>query len=252
MKRWILAAGGLAIALGLGTDGRADYPVLKARPKPLDAIPAYPYQSSGMPTRATATGTGQPRIGLGIPGDPATTAPDAPAGVQTTTVRDTTTCTITASRHKSSKVETRERTTTTGPGAAVETVPGEAATFTLREQVLRVDHCSVSGVSVVLYPDGRYAVRFRADQTLAQRTDTVQSPNPFKRNLFVLTVRGYANDPLGETGISATKAAVLQIPIEPFWVNRNESYPGFVEGRSDAVKRNYRWVDRVDMDFTYR
>ncbi len=250
MKRWILAAGGVAIALGM--EGRAEYPTLKARPKPLDGIPAYPYQSSGSPPRTTVTGTGQPRLGVGTPGEVPTTVLDAPAGIATSTTRDTTTCTMTATRHKTVRTESRERVTTTGPAPVTEAVPGEAATFTLREQVLRVDHCSVSGVSVVLYPDGKYAVRFRADQTLAPRADTVQSPNPFKRNLFVLTVRGYANDPLGETRIAATKAAVLQIPIEPFWVNRNEPYAGFVEGSSDAVKRNYRWIDRVDMDFTYR
>ena len=239
MKRWILAAAGVAFALGM--QGRAEYPTLKARPKPLDGIPGYPYQPSSTAPKGTATGTGQSRIGLGNPGE-APTVIESP-GIGTTTTRETTTCTVSATCRKTVRTETRDRVTTTGPASAVMPVPTEAATFALKERSLRVDHCSVSGVSVTLYPDGKYTVSFKAEMGAALA---------LKRNLFLLTVRGYANDPLGETKGSATKAAVIQIPMEPFWVNRSEPYTGFIEGSSDAVKRNYKWIDRVDMDFTYR
>ena len=248
MKRWILAVGGLALAL---STGQAEYPTLKVRPKPLQGVPAYPYQPSGTPPRASVTGTGQSRINVGDPGAPPPTVLDSLTG-STTTTKETTICRTVTSHRKTERTLTQERVTTTGPGQQAVAVPGEAATFAMKDQTLRADHCSVSGISVTLYPDGQYAIRFRADQSVATRNDTVQSPNPFRRNLFVLTVRGYAADPLGETRIAATKAAVLQIPVEPFWVNRGEPYQGFVEGSSDAVKRNYKWIDRVDVDFTYR
>ena len=248
MKRRIFALGVAAFAVG--TEGRAEYPTLKARPRPLEGIPAYPYQPTAPQPRALVTGTRQSRIAVGNEAAPAA-VPDSPGGT-TTTTRDTTTCRTVTTRRKTERTVQQDRVMTTGPARSTEPAPSEAATFTVRDQELRVDHCSVSGISVVLYPDGQYAVRFRADQNAATRADSVQLANPFRRNLFLLTVRGYAADPLGETRIAATKAAVLQIPIEPFWVNRGEPYSGFVEGTSEAVKRNYRWVDRVDVDFSYR
>ena len=138
-------------------------------------------------------------------------------------------------------------------------------TFVLLDEVLRVDHCSLSKVSVVLYPDGAYKITFRADQnplatdpqadslkSTGKSVDTGLNANQFRRNKFYVTVRGYAADPLGERGIGATKTAVLEIPLDPFWVSRGETYLGSVEGKSEAVQRNYKLVERVDLDFTYR
>ena len=106
----------------------------------------------------------------------------------------------------------------------------------------------MSGVSLAVSPDGHYAVRYRAE-LLTDRGAATVGP---RRQLFLITVRGYATDPLGETFTAATKAAVMQIAVDPVWVNRGEPYSGFVEGTSEAVRRNYKWIDRVDVDFTYR
>jgi len=243
MRNWILAAAGAALAVA---GGRAEYPTLKARPKPLPGIPNYPYQPANPPARATVTGTGQSRLTLGS--DDGLTAPLPVGGPSsTTTTRDTTTCRTASLFRRVERTDTRERVTTTGAAVIARPVPSELATFTLREQALTVDHCRVSGVSVALSPDGGYVIRYRAEL----HADRAAGLGP-RRQLFILTVRGYATDPLGETLTTGTKAAVLQIPVEPVWVNRGEPYSGFVEGTSEAVRRNYKWIDRVDVDFTYR
>lgn len=243
MRNWILAAATTAVAVA---GGRAEYPTLKARPKPVAGIPNYPYQPANQPARATVTGTGQTRITLG---SETVGLPPGGTGTEsvTTTTRDTTTCRNASLFRRVERTDTRERVTTTAVAAAPRSVPTELATFTLRGQELAVDHCRVSGVSVALSPDGGYVVRYRAEM-LADRP-TGLGP---RRQLFLLTIRGYAADPLGETRTAGMKAAVLQLPVEPVWVNRGEPYSGFVAGTSEAVRRNYKWIDRVDVDFTYR
>jgi len=251
MKRGILAMGALAFALG-SSGSRAEYPTLRARPKPLTGIPAYPYEPAAPQPRATVTGAGQSRITLGTESVPTTGTTATPGGVTTTTTRETVTASGVSTRFKTTRTDVNDRVTTTTTGLPPQVLPDSVATFALKDQVLRVDHCSVSGVSVALYPDGKYVVRFRADQSGITSQNTTQLATPFRRNLFILTVRGIGADPVGETLTATTKTGLLQLPIEPFWVNRNEPYMGFVEGSSDAVKRNYRWIDRVEVDFTYR
>ena len=150
MKRWMFAVAALTAAAGL--EGRAEYPTLKVRPKPLGGIPAYPYEPSAPPARPSVTGTGQSRIGVGIEGSPSTLF--APPPGTTTTTRESSGCRTVTTRRKTERTVQEERVTTTGPYAVVESVPGEAATFAMKDQELRVHHCSVSGISIVLYPDG--------------------------------------------------------------------------------------------------
>lgn len=255
------------IALGalLATGGVvwAEWPTLRAKPQPLPGIPSYPYQPTSTTTqpKPTVTATGLPRLTVGTETDPL--APPPPGPLPTTTAtRETTTTRTTAGRCGTVQTTTTARETTTTPVPPPAT---SAATFTLLDQVVRVDHCTVSKVSVTLYPDGKYVLAFRADQNSpaadpltpalkARGTgiDTGLDPAQFRRNKFYLTVRGYAADPLGERGTRGTKAAVLDLPVEPFWVNRGEAYHGLVEGTSEAVRRNYKLVERVDVDFTYR
>lgn len=261
MSRWSVLA---VIAVGFG-EVRAEWPTMRARPKPLPGIPAYPYQTTSPLTapKPLATGTSLPRLTVGTDPDPLR-APSPDAGT-TTTMRETTTTRAVAGRCRGERVERTERVTTTSTGVAGSgPVDTTVATFSLLDQVIRVDHCTLSKVSVALYPDGKFVVAFRADQNpqpadpLARTlrssvgVETGLDPVQFRRNKFFVTVRGYAADPLGERGIGATKAAVLELPVEPFWVNRGEPYPATVEGTSEAVRRNYKLVERVDVDFTYR
>lgn len=263
MSRWsVLAAAVVVVGVG---EGRAEWPTMRAKPKPLPGIPVYPYQTTSpmAAPKPLATGTSLPRLTVGTDPDPLR-AP--PVGLSTTTTtRETITTRTAAGRCRGERVEKTERVTTTTTGVAgggpVDTT---VATFSLLDQVIRVDHCTLSKVSVALYPDGKFVVAFRADQNpqpadpLAASlrssvgVDTGLDQVQFRRNKFFVTVRGYAADPLGERGIGATKAAVLELPVEPFWVNRGEPYSATVEGMSEAVRRSYTVVERVDVDFTYR
>lgn len=246
MRHGMLLAA-VALLVALAPTGRAEYPTLKARPTPLAGVPNYPYQPANPPPRPTVTGTGQSRITLGEPGAVHTPGISGASGTGVSTTRETQTCRTVSTLFRTVRTETRERTTTTGTDRLPDSVPSEVATFTLRESALTADGCRVSGVSVVLSPDGRYAVRYRADFL-----PTSAAGVGAKRQLFLLTVRGYAADPLGETAGTAMRAAVVQLPVESVWVNRGEPYQGFAEGTSEAVRRHYNWIDRVDVDFTYR
>ena len=141
-----------------------------------------------------------------------------------------------------------------------------AATYQMPDAALRIDHCSVSRAAVVIAADGRYAVSFRADQNPltaspfegAKSIDTRLAGGAQLRNQFHLTVRAYVGYPLapGDTAsgplAGATKAAVEEWTIDPFWVARGVPHSGLVRGQSDAIARYYRVIDRFELDFTYR
>jgi hypothetical protein len=132
---------------------------------------------------------------------------------------------------------------------------------------LRLDHCFLSRMGVVLEADGGYRVSFRADQnpipvadamSPVRRADVIGpgglQTSQLRRNLFRVTVRGYANAAPGTSrpGPVPTAPAVLDIPIEPFFVERGLPFEGLVEGRSEAVRRAFPLVERVEFTFTYR
>ena len=273
MNPWwkLLAVGGL---VAVGGSASAEWPKMKAKPQPLPGLPAYPYQPTPTATqlqpKPTLTGTSLPRLNVGTDADPLRAVPPTVLGTTTTTTETVAGRSVTT-RRENERYDQSERvtttTTTTTPGGTAPVLPGTAATFQLRDQVIRVDHCTLSEVSVTLYPDGKYVVGFRADQnplasdprtpalTTAARgltADTGIEPGQFRRNKFYVTVRGYAADPLGEGRAGGSKAVVLDLPLDPFWVNRGESYRGLADGTSEAVRRNYTLVDRVEVDFTYR
>ena len=82
---------------------------------------------------------------------------------------------------------------------------------------------------------------------------TIQTAQ-LKRNQFVVRVRGYANYPNGAATRVAgpTPPAVVELDLEPFWVQKGEPYSGFFTGRAEAVRRYFTAIDRVEVEFTYR
>jgi hypothetical protein len=133
---------------------------------------------------------------------------------------------------------------------------------------LQADHCFLSRVGVALHDDGSYQLSFRADQNPRPgpdsplvATDFSEEPRltrqtaQLKRNLFLVRVRGYT----GSGGVSGERPgpdlgrpAVWELPVDPFWVQNGEPYPGFVSGRSEMVRRYFEYIDRVEVEFTYR
>ncbi len=131
---------------------------------------------------------------------------------------------------------------------------------------MQVDHCFLSRVAVALHPDGLYQVSFRADQNplpgpgspvevAAVDARLTLQTSQLRRNLFVLRVRGYGNYPAAATddGVPGLSRPVLwEQPLEPFWVQRGEPYSGYIPGQSEAVRRAFAYIDRVEVEFTYR
>jgi hypothetical protein len=260
MKRWPLVT---VTLLGVGApEGSAELPKLVARPRPQSGIPVYPYSPSTVSPKPTILIVSLDRIDVGTPNvAPASTGP-ATYTTETKTVRNDT-----ATRHHGKETCTKVET-------IIQTIrenkvvgqAASAAVFQMSDQAMRIDHCSVSRLAVVFYEDGTYVLSFRADQNpqaidpqtkailaATAALDTKIDAGQFQRNQFVLRVHGYTAFPVKESPqAGATKPAVVDLPIDPFWVKRGEPYFGNIEGTSDAVKRNYKLLNRVEAEFTYR
>ena len=198
----------------------------KARPKLACGLPDYPYVVASAKPRPSLSTTSLSRLDLGD-----------------------------------------DQTRPAAPGDPVAVPRGlSASTYQMPDAALRIDHCSVSRAAVVIAADGRYAVSFQADQNPltaspfdgVKAIDTRLATAMFLRNQFHLTVRAYVGYPLAPGGNSsgpvagATKAAVEEWTIDPFWVARGVPHSGLVKGQSDAAARYYRVIDRFELDFTYR
>lgn len=269
MNRWFLCS---VCVLAMTSDrALAEWPRMTAKPRTSPGLPPYRYVATSEQPKPLVTGTSLPRLTMGeerdplnavVPNDGFLISPKIATREQTTT---STVTTLFSSRTKARVDGVTVVTPTLLTRPKETTLPTGVATFQLLDQVLKVDHCSVSQVSVAFYADGRYAIRFRADQNplasdpflpslqaATKSANTNLDPNQFKRNKFYLTIRGFSGNPLNEAGITATKAALVELPIDAFMVERGQPVTGFVEGTSDNVRRNYKLIDRVEVDFTYR
>ena len=223
MKRlWMAVGAGVWLASAAEA---GELPTHRMRPRPVCGIPNYPYQVANPNPNPTVTSASLIRVTAGRAGVP-DVIPDSPA-----------------------------------IGAARSPI-----VFQLTDTRLQLDHCFLSRVAVTVYDDGRYLVNFRADQNpqlvrdiaaplkLGERVDTVLQTTQLRRNQFVLHVRGYAMSPLRQNlpGLGLGKPALFDLPITPFTVQRGEPYYGKFEGRSDAIRRSFELIDRVEVDFTYR
>lgn len=231
----------LAVSAGVWLASAADageLPTHRMRPGTVCGIPNYPYQVVNTTPNLTTTSASLIRVTAGRAVVP-DVIPDSPAS---------------------------------GLGAVRTPV-----VFQLADTRLQLDHCFLSRVAVTVHDDGRYLVNFRADQNpqlqnlrsdlnlqsvrdiasplkLGERVDTVLQTTQLRRNQFVLHVRGYAMAPVRQElpGLGLGKPALFDIPITPFMVQRGEPYYGKFEGRSDALRRSFELIDRVEVDFTYR
>lgn len=140
--------------------------------------------------------------------------------------------------------------------------------FQLKTRGLAVDHCSVTRVAVTLREDGTYTVSFRADQhpllaggigdpalpdEMAFRPLRTRETNHLKRNEFTVRVR-LLGTPGGETLPPAGlgPAALVPLPLKPFWVERGEPVNFFKTEKSPAVGEYFPFIAGVEVDFSYR
>lgn len=136
----------------------------------------------------------------------------------------------------------------------------------LRPRV-QIDHCFLSRVAVMLYSDGRYQISFRADQNPqpngddprsplrpGERLQTVLETGHLKRNQFIVKVRGYGVFPIlsEQPNMTVGQPVVVDLPVDPFWVQRGEPCDKLIEGKLSSVARSFELIDRVEVEFTYR
>lgn len=173
----------------------------------------------------------------------------------------------------------------TAPGAVPpDTFPtgDKMLSYQLNQSELRINHCSISRVSLAIRSDGHWILSFRADQNLRAETDppliAVGRPVPnstvavapsrvtgvgstattlftehIKRNLFTVAVRGYAEyltDVLPD--VPPGHPVLFALTPEPFWVQRHVPlFPRFV-GDSTEIQQAFGTIDRVEIQLTYR
>lgn len=243
----LLVVGGAGAFAGFG---RAELPRHTARPAPLPGIPCYDYRVVPTPT-PTVTAVSLTKV------------PAGPVVAPTPVVVG-------------------------GTGFAADAARAAPVPqmYQLLETRLKADHCYLSRVAVAFHADGAFQITFRADQNpqvgddirsplrtgdrtdavlrtgerpettvrQAERADTVLQTGQLRRNQFVVRVRGYASYPAKGTlpALGVTPPALVEFPIEPFWVRKGEPYSGFVTGRSDAVRKYFTAIDRIEVEFTYR
>jgi hypothetical protein len=222
MTRQGVTAGVLVVvtAISVAAWGRAELPRHHARPRALPGIPNYDYRMSVNPP-PTVTAMSLPKVAVESPAPGARPRPKAYA-------------------------------------------------FQFAEPRLQADHCFLSRVAVALHEDGDYQITFRADQNPQPQAvgvagdirsplrpgeviETTLQTSQLKRNLFVVRVRGYAAPQRdGKANLVPAAPALVEFPVEPFWVQKGEPYTGNVCGNSWAVRKYFHLIERVEVEFTYR
>jgi len=171
------------------------------------------------------------------------------------------------------------------PGAVpADTLPSghKMVYYQLKTNELRVEHCSVSRVSLAIRDDGYWTLSLRADQNARAADDTpliaagipkpvanttVPQPTPIlrgaspttkftvyiKRNLFTVTIRGYTGYlPEGPADGAPGRPVLFQLLPDPFWVQRGVPlFPKF-QGTKVEIAEFFRTIDRVEVELSYR
>lgn len=147
-----------------------------------------------------------------------------------------------------------------------ETITDRAAYryFQLPAPVLRIDHCEISQVALVIDADGHWTLSLRADQNRQfnggygerfvtdTRTGNPKQTSHIKRNRFHVKLRCFVNfseptlipPPLG-------KPVVAELCPPPFWVQRDEPYSLKVGNVDKALAQYFDRLDRIEVVFTY-
>jgi hypothetical protein len=127
--------------------------------------------------------------------------------------------------------------------------------------VLKIDHCSISEMSVQVHDSGGWELSLRADQNPLdappeKKVTTIEDRQLYtdhlQRNQFFVRVQCYAN--YGRAGRSGLlgKPLVIPLEVEPFFVQKGVPLALVVPGYSSKVKANYASIDRAEIEFYYR
>ena len=146
--------------------------------------------------------------------------------------------------------------------------------FNLVPPVLKIDHCSISRVSVTVTDDGKFYVSLRADQNaqFGQRPlektggrgvvgqgfvpvepGFVLQTGHIKRNEFLVRVRFYASkvDPNAKT-LPLGGAVVAELVVPPFMVQRGEPLQHAFNGVCPDLSYYFGILDHIEVDFAFQ
>lgn len=131
----------------------------------------------------------------------------------------------------------------------------------VKNPTLTIDHCSISQMSVLLHESGRFTVSLRADQNPPGEQQplnvTTIEPNRrftyhLKRNQFHVVARCYVDYGPVRPNALLGKPMVIQLPIDPFWVQKEEPYQLFESDFHPHVQQYFDSIDRVEIEFAYK
>ena len=119
---------------------------------------------------------------------------------------------------------------------------------------VRVDHCSVSQIAVMLVEDGSWSINFLATQN-PQSVPIQLQPTVvrFRRNQFHVEVRGVglAQEVAVPEQPVLGKPAHFRFQVTPFWVEQGQRELIQLKGNSPDVQRLFQQIDRVEIDMSY-
>lgn len=137
--------------------------------------------------------------------------------------------------------------------------------FALADDAMRVDHCRLSQVSVILWSDGRWELFVRAEQNAAEPPEgmpagTAVAARPqrkqtshIKRNEFHIVAKGFGASQAADTtnGDSVAKPVLLHRTMNPFWVERGQPKEMTFPGKLDSTQ-DFDLIKRFEVEFAYR
>ena len=131
----------------------------------------------------------------------------------------------------------------------------------VKDSTLRIDHCSISQMSVLLHDSGRWTVSLRANQNPlnAQQPLNVTTGEPIRlftdhlqRNQFQVVARCYVQHGPGDSDGLIGKPMVIPLHVKPFWVQRQEPYQLFEADYHPHIQQFFESIDRVEIEFAYQ
>jgi hypothetical protein len=145
---------------------------------------------------------------------------------------------------------------------AIATVKKRTRYFQLNQETLRVGHCFLSKVAVVIYEDGEWTFNARADQNPWFARESPRLPglrlpnladeettNFLKRNEFFVKLSFVAAaKQREESRIAGTGMPVMAVCCPPpFWVQRGQPLHHMARGCNTDLARSFDTVDRVEL-----
>jgi len=149
-------------------------------------------------------------------------------------------------------------------------LPGEVKLFQfVDDPVLRIDHCVLSNIAVLINERGEWSFSCRAYKNPLpplQSSDPLPTLGPLVttaerdrshsdhllRNQFVVQLHCYGETTSFTTSSVVGQPLITPIKPQPFWVQRHRPETEWQRGRCSRIALYYEAIDRVEIEFTYR